>query len=386
MCRLLPRLAGLAGLALLLASTAAAQPVLDAAAVPGLDAAGRAAYADFLLTNLPRAFAIGGTSGYGWQGGSGTAESARAKALEGCAARGAKDCKIYADDLDVVWDGRARQAAPPPGPLVSNWNYAIVPDARYFWRGAGAAAGVVVWGHGFGAMNGNGGLADARGTQPPGWVRAFNNAGFDVVRFDRDPNADARDRAAGWLQESLVDLRRRGYRKVVAGGQSRGSWNSLQMLEFAGLADAVIAVSPAAHGSGGSTNLTAQYDDLRQLVNAAAPARTRLAFMQFAADPFAGDLAGRRALIERLRPRLGGLLVLDQPEGFRGHFGGNTTLFAKLYGPCLLHFIVDPSPSASCPAPAGASVIGTLGDGGTARRGNKCRCPGPPAAPNSVGP
>ena len=357
----------LAGVLAGLAGTAAAQPVLDAAAVPRLDAAGRAAYADFLLTNLPRAFAIGGTSGYGWQGGTGTAESVRAKALEDCAARGARDCKLYADGLDVVWDGRAPQSTPPPGPFVSNWNYAMVPDARYFWRGAGAAAGVVVWGHGFGAMNGNGGLADARGTQPPGWVRAFNNAGFDIVRFDRDPNADARDRAAGWLQDSLADLRRRGYRKVVVGGQSRGSWNSLQMLEYAGLADAVIAVSPAAHGSGGSTNLTAQYDDLRQLVNAAAPARTRLAFVQFAADPFAGDLAGRRALIERLRPRLGGLLVLDQPEGFSGHFGGNTALFAKRYGPCLLRFVVDPSPPSGCEAPSPGPATATLGGGGAAR-------------------
>lgn len=89
-------------------------------------------------------------------------------------------------------------------------------------------------------MNGAGALADARGLQPQPHVRAFNNAGFDVVRFDRDPNADARDRAAGWLEEALLDLRRRGYRRVIVGGQSRGGWNSLQMLAHAGLADAVV--------------------------------------------------------------------------------------------------------------------------------------------------
>ncbi len=61
------------------------------------------------------------------------------------------------------------------------------------------------------------------------------------------------------------------------------------MLDTAGLADVVIAASPAAHGSGASTNLSAQDDDLRQLVADAAPSRTRVAFVQFTADPFMSD-------------------------------------------------------------------------------------------------
>ncbi len=353
MCCLLPRLVGLA---LLLAGTAAAQPVLDAAAVPGLDTAGRAAYAAFVLTNLPRAFAIGGRSGYG-QGAAATPE----------AARGAAGCKLYAEGLDVIWEGRPPQAVHPPGPFISNWNYGIVPDSRYFWRGPATAAGVVVWAHGYGAMIGTGILADDRGTQPSAWVRAFNNAGFDVVRFERDPNADDRDRAPGWLADELADLRRRGYRVVVASGQSRGAWYGLQMLRRAGLADAVIAVSPAAHGTGGGPNLTAQYDDLRRLLDDVPPARTRLAFVQFQDDPFTGRPAGRAALIKQMRPRLGGLLIVDQPEGFRGHDGENTPQFATRYGPCLLRFVVDPSPPASCSAPAGSPAIGMLGDGGAAR-------------------
>ncbi len=271
--------------------------------MPKLDAAGRASYANFLMVNLPRAFAAGGQGAFGWQGGRGTLETARAKALESCAAKGAADCTVYAENLDVVWQGRAPQAVAAPGPFTSTWNYSIVPDNRYFWHGPAAAVGVYVWGHGFGMMNGAGALADARGLQPQPHVRVFNNVGFDVVRFDRDPNADARDRAAGWLEEALLNLRRRGYRRIVVGGQSRGGWNSLQMLAHAGLADAVVAISPAAHGSGGSTNLTAQYDDLRQLVDAVPQASTRLAFVQFKADPYAGDLSGRKALIERLRPR-----------------------------------------------------------------------------------
>ncbi len=331
-----------------LATQAAAQPILDANAVPKLDAAGRAGYADFLMANLPRSFAVGGQNAFGWQGGNGTLETARAKALESCAAKGATNCAIYAENLNVVWEGRPPQVSAPPGPFISTWNYSVVPDSRYLWHGAATAAGVYIWGHGLGTMNGAGALADARGSQPQGHVRAFNNAGFDVVRFDRDPNADARDRAAGWLEEAILDLRRRGYRRVVVGGQSRGGWNSLQMLTHAGLADVVVAVSPAAHGSGGSTNLSAQYDDLRQLVNDVPPGRTRLAFVQFKADPFAGDLSGRKALIERLRPRLSGLLILDQPEGFSGHFGGGTALFATRYGACLLRFATEPTPPGNC--------------------------------------
>lgn len=320
-----------------------AQPVLDVKAVPKLEAAGREAYASFLNANLPRAFAVGGPSGYGWSGGTGTLEAARSKALAGCADRGGADCALYAENLDVVWQGRAPQTTSPPPALISTWNYSIDPDARYFWRGPVQAVGVYVWAHGYS------GADDVRGRQPQPHVRAFNNAGFDIVRFDRVANADGnRDRTAVWLQDTLLELRRRGYKKIIAGGQSRGAWNSLQMLTHGGLADAVIAVSPAAHGFGGSTNLSAQYDDLRQLVGDVPQAATRLAFVQFEADPFAGDLDRRRDLILRLKPMLGGLLILDRPPDLRGHFGGLSAQFGTQYGGCLLHFVLDPVPSDHC--------------------------------------
>ncbi len=303
-----------------------AQPVLDVKAVPRLSEAGRVDYARFLGTNLPRAFAVGGVSAFGWFGGKGTAEVVQKAALDGCAAQGATDCRLYATDLTVV--GQPPLPGPPPA-IVSTWNYSVEPDARYFWHGPAAAAGVYVWAHGSGAPH---------GTQPQPHVRAFNNAGYDVIRFDREANADERVRAGGWLADALRDLRGRGYRRVVVGGQSRGAWNGLMMLGTASLADVVIAVSPAAHGSGGSTNLSAQFDDLRALVADARPSRTRVAFVQFARDAFAGDPVGRRALIDRLRPSVGGLLVIDQPPGIEGHGGGNTALFGEQFGACLLRF------------------------------------------------
>ncbi len=327
---------------LLWASTAGAQPVLDPAAVPGLDAAGRASYAGFVQANTPRVAALGSNGRLGWYSGGHSLDIARDKAVAACTEHGGAGCRPYAEDLAVVWPGREWRPAPAPGPLVDTINYGFVPDARFLWHGPAASRGVVVWSHG------KSGDVDNRGLQPPPFLRAFNNAGFDVVRFDRAPLVDNPVRAAGWLREELPALRRSGYRTVVAAGQSRGGWTSLQALDTAGLADVVIAASPAAHGSGGSTNLLAQDDDLRQLVADAAPSRTRVAFVQFSADPFMSDAEMRVRLVERLRPKTGGLLLIDRPAGLSGHFGAAGSAFAMRFGECLLLFATEAVPSDPC--------------------------------------
>ena len=336
-------------LAVLIVCPAYAQSELDVAAVPGLNEAGRQAYANFLLTDIPRAFAIGSNGAFGSYGsdgyrvGPGDIELARSGALQGCAAHGAKDCAIYAENLDVVWRGHARVPNIVPGDFTSTSSYQIVPDSRFFWHGPTLAAGVFVWGHGTGG-------GDLRGKQPPPYARALNDAGFDIVRFDRDPNVEAHDRnrPAEWLADTLADMRKRGYRRIVVGGQSRGGWNSLQMLTHPGLVDAVIAVSPSAHSLRGTFKLVDQYDDLRQIFDGAPPQPTRVAFIQFAADPYASDLAARASLVERQRAKLGGLLVIDQPPGFSGHYGGNTVNFALRYGDCLRHFVLDSDARKAC--------------------------------------
>jgi hypothetical protein len=40
--------------------------------------------------------------------------------------------------------------------------------------------------------------------------------------------------------------------------------------------------------------------------------------------------------------------VIDQPEGITGHGGGNSADFARRFGPCLLHFVTDPTPQTDC--------------------------------------
>ena len=161
------RLAAACLIALCLGAAAgrAAEPavaVLDVGAVPYLKPQGRAAYEDFLLMNLPRAMAVASNGAYGGFGGGQTIEDMRSKALKSCVDKGGTDCAIYAEDLQVVWQGHPAQALPPvPGPLIAARDYAFAPDARFIWYGPQTARGLLVWGHGTGTGS------DSRGRQPP---------------------------------------------------------------------------------------------------------------------------------------------------------------------------------------------------------------------------
>jgi hypothetical protein len=337
---------------LLLALPAAAKgqvpPVLDLAALPRMEPAGRQMYEQqFLLGNLPRAFAVAGNGAYGGRWGARSAEEARAAALKSCADRGGTDCALYAEDLDVVWPGRPKAARPtPPGPLLAGEGWAFVPDARYFWQGPAAARGVVVFAHGYG---GSGNSVDQFEAQPPPYIRVFNNAGFDVVRFARHYAYDYRgDEMARHLREGLRELRRLGWKTVVSAGQSRGAWNNLQALDVPDTADAVIAISPAQNGTNSSTQVMMGNTALWTITSDARAARTRVAFVQFVGDPYYTDGDRRVSTIRRMQGKVAALLVLDRPDGFKGHAGGGTAGFAERYGACLLRFATAPAPPEGC--------------------------------------
>lgn len=326
-----------------LAAGMAAEPaVLDEASLPNLGATGRASYRQFLLSNLPRVFALAANNHFGWYGGAGTIEDARAKALRFCADKGGTSCAIYAEDLRVVWPGRKPEASTAvPGPLIQTPGYAFVPDPRFIWRGAGTAAGLYVWGHGKDNM------ADSRGQQPQPYVRSFNNAGFDVVRFDREPSHDYADEAADALRTGLAALRKMGWRKIIAGGQSRGAWTSLQILDTPGLADAVIAVSPAYFGDGSD-----QSARLYSFAHAIKSPASRVAIVQFTNDRYVTNMDRRVGLYRDTMPsRVGAFMLIDRPKGIDGHGGGNTAAFAKSYADCLLHFAMDTVPLTACSTP-----------------------------------
>ncbi len=334
-------------LAALLAPTLAAAADAIPPPPPGLSPAAQAEYRRFLDDNLPRAFALS-PDGRAARGTGATPAQARDAALTNCLRAtlphaSPQPCALWADGLAVVAPGHESAPPPPPAALRDTWNYTLAPDPRFAWHGPADAAGVVLWAHGRTAGQ------DSRGVQPPPLLRPFGNAGFDVVRLDREPFADDRDRAGVWLRDSLALLRRLGYRRVVAAGQSRGAWNALQSLDTPGAADAVIALSPAAQGSGAGTNLGSQDDELRRLVRAAAPSATRLAVAQFADDPFAADEDDRARRLAGLRPTLGAVLLIDRPPGFAGHGAGLDPEFAARFGACLLRFVTAPDPPAACP-------------------------------------
>jgi pimeloyl-ACP methyl ester carboxylesterase len=143
-----------------------------------------------------------------------------------------------------------------------------------------------------------------------------------------------------------VALRARGWRKVVVAGQSRGAWNSLQVLDTPGLADAVIAISPASF-----TGTETQGADFNRILNNARSPAARVAVVRFKGDIYVQDLNGRASEIrDRLRPRVAALLVIDQPAGITGHGGGCSGDFARRYSACLLRFVIDPVPPADCGA------------------------------------
>jgi hypothetical protein len=134
---------------------------------------------------------------------------------------------------------------------------------------------------------------------------------------------------------------------IVVGGQSRGAWNSLQMLGTKGLADAVIAVSPASF----SGAYARQASDLHGILRAADDPKVRVAVAQFTGDIYVQDLDERVAdLRDTLRGRVGALLVIDRPAGLSGHGGGESAAFSRRFGPCLLRFVTAPSPPAACDA------------------------------------
>jgi len=323
-------------------------PILAPPSIAALTAENRAAYLRWTTYNLGRAIAFGpnGAQGAAWA--NRDVDAAQKTALENCnRGVGGAGCALYAVDLAIVAPGREWSPSERPPATVgigSALAWEIVPDARYLWRGPAAARGAIVFGHGRGNAD-----QDNRGVQPQTWVRHFNNAGYDVFRFDRHPGTDDANRAAAWLREGLAQLRARGYREIVMSGQSRGGWNTLQMLAHPGLIDAGIVIAAAAHGFGGSMNLGAQNDQLRAIAREAASPRTRVAFVQFALDPFVADNDGRAQLLrEVVAPRVGAVLVIDRPEGLNGHNAGNQWQFADRFGPCLLGFVTEAAPRSAC--------------------------------------
>lgn len=288
----------------------------------------------------PAAFAFGrapdGRVVWNFVGGQPSPEAAAAEALRRCEAAaapaGAAPCRLLARDGAV--EGRAPVAAETTtvGPLRAS--------PLHLRRGPQRAEGVVVWSHGR-----SGQRLDLRNSSAQGWVSAFNDAGFDVFRFDREPATDEITSAASRLAAAVQDLRAMGYRRVVLVGQSRGGWHSLVVAgQVPALVDAVIAVAPAAHGDSGLGH-GAALDDWRRVVTGLPADRVRVAAVLFREDAF-DPLPSAR--IERLEAqaarRSAPTLVISPASGPADHGAGSGWLFTRDWSACLLAFVRDESP------------------------------------------
>lgn len=345
--RLLLLIVLLAGPALAEAPQRALAPVLDTAAVPGLGPNGQLELSRTLLRNLPRVFVIGPGGAFASRSGPAPPDEVERAALGACQAlsRGNAPCIPWLRNLDIAWPGREWQApAAPEDMAFGDARRVTLPDPRFLWWGPGRARGVLLWAHG---RNADG--ADSRGSQPQSWVRHFNNAGWDVWRFDRDPATDFTRAAAIWLRGDLIELRRRGYARVIAAGQSRGAWNALQALDTPGLTDATIAIAPAALASMEAPAQAAQIAALRRVVEqAAGAAGTRVAIANFRGDPFDGLPEERATVLRGLAGRTAAFLLIDRPEGIEGHGAGGGRAFAERFGGCLFLFATAEDPRVSC--------------------------------------
>lgn len=278
---------------------------------------------------------VAGRSAWAWISGQPTPEAAQAMALERCRrALGAiqAECRILATDGEV--DGAA-PVAPETGTLGPfRWS------PLHLRRGPGAARGVIVWGHGYGGPD-----RDNRNRPIPGLVAVLNDAGWDVLRFDRHPGDDALTASLPRLIAGLPALREAGYRQVILAGQSRGGWQAIMAAaDQPALVQAVIATAPAAHGEAHRPNNHAvALDDFRRLLGGLPAEMPRLLVGLFDGDDYDPDPERRAARLEEVaRERGAPTLALWPQQGIRGHHGAYDWRFTRFYGGCVVTLVQAP--------------------------------------------
>ncbi|MBL8703169.1 MAG: hypothetical protein JNK67_32590 [Alphaproteobacteria bacterium] len=215
----------------------------------------------------------------------------------------------------------------------------LVVDAAPF--GPRAAAGAVLWNHG--------GEAPLQADPAPAvFVELLRTQGFDVFRLERRPEGDTIRASTRAVVAAARELRGRGYGRLVIAGHSAGGWIALaSAAAVSGLAEAVVAMAPAAHGRVSVDPERARRNRDELLEIARAIEGTRVMVFLFADDDFDPGERGP-ALVAQLQRRGVTHLIVDRPPGWRGHAVGLTRAFARRFGSCIVGFVV-----AAAPVPAG---------------------------------
>lgn len=210
------------------------------------------------------------------------------------------------------------------------------PSAGFVPAGPARARGVLVW------LHGSPDPADPRPPGEPDWVGRMAARGLDIWRFDRPRGQDALAPGGEALARGVAALRAGGYRRVIVAGHSRGAWIALSILAHPGLADAVVAISPAAFGTRPERQAEAR-QAWAAMWQGAERARTRVVLVQLADDPYDPDPAQRRAVAVAESHRAGlPCLSLFHPPAPVGHIGVYDPNFDTRLGARLAAFADPP--------------------------------------------
>jgi pimeloyl-ACP methyl ester carboxylesterase len=318
------------------AALAVALAASPASAQLGADA--QKTYDDFQRLPPQRALAIAADGKANlWAGAAGADPAAAVeRALKNCEERSKSKCTLYAVN-NVVLNGRDwKSAAPPLLPPIGRLR------AQPYWENKGpqAAAGLIVWSHGY--MSGK----DNTGSAPQGQVANFTRQGYDLYRFDREWIRDWPGDATQ-LVEAVKQARNMGYRKVVLAGQSAGAWVSMAAAFRGAPVDGVISVAAAHHGYvKDMRDVTVARSEWQQIVRGIKPG-PRLVVVNFTGDDY--DVGGRMDDARAAFAASGvQALVIADPPGLKGHGAGNDFAFARKYGACINAFIETAARQPPC--------------------------------------
>lgn len=294
---------------------------------------------DYLAVTQHKAFVRGKNGGWSWEKAS-SIERAVEVAMARCQMiNGA--CSVYAIN-DTLVNGRdvATVIAELQAKFVDKRYGELFFDNAYHFKGTEQAAGAVIWSHGVAANQG-----ENRQYGAHNYIKRFDEAGFDVYRFDRDSRNDEVEGATNRLIEGAMMMKVAGYKKIIAAGQSRGAWQSLAALREDNLFDGAIASAPAKHGNTGGNVIVNGPDDFRRMTARIENTKAAVALFVFDKDGFDPDPKWRA---QRMRETVGThgapLLVIDRPSIASGHSGGDTIAFDRQYGDCILNFFLNPKP------------------------------------------
>jgi pimeloyl-ACP methyl ester carboxylesterase len=200
----------------------------------------------------------------------------------------------------------------------------------FAFSGPGSGKGALVW------VPGTYGKDQTGPPAPPDIVGRMAQSNMDVWCFNRDRGDDPLDRGARLLMRGVQMLRDQGYRRIIVAGHSRGAWIALTALAHPGLANAIVAISPAAHGTGDARKAQAMAD-WTALWAAAVNDGTHVVLVQLLDDPWDPDPPRRLAIA---RERFGAnLFSIFQPPDPKGHAGVYEPAFDEQFGARIMGFL-----------------------------------------------